>query len=64
MTDREIIAAISQAIAPNPWFREDRRKRPGKALGDASKRDMREILTADRKAERAVARLRELGALE
>lgn len=63
MTDRDLIDAIAREIAPNPYFREDRRKRLGKPLDDVAYRDSSTIRSASNKAARILARLREAGAV-
>lgn len=57
----DLIATIAREIAPNPHFREDRRKRLGKPADDASRRDFDAIRTAGNKAARILERLREVG---
>jgi alkylhydroperoxidase family enzyme len=54
-TDRALVAAIAEIIAPNPHFREERRKRLGKPMDDAAHRDFITIRTAANKAARIVA---------
>jgi hypothetical protein len=63
ITDRDLIAIIAEQMAPNPWFRQERRKRLGKKPDDAWRRDAEKIAAAERRAARILARLREAGAV-
>lgn len=62
MTDIDIIRLIAREIAPNAYFREERRMRLGRKptkLRDVD--DFHEIKTAENKGAKILAGLREAG---